>query len=163
MSSCLIKKALPFALTLLVGLALGNIFSNAPRRRAQNGITILRSLDTHARRDGDCAMYRRNRGAGVENFYQTNWTVFLSNPQPRYTQAARVNGIEGDVRLLVTFGANARTTEVQVLDGLPYGLTEEAIKAVKEIRFMPATRNGIPVDETRVMTYSFDLNEQSDD
>jgi outer membrane biosynthesis protein TonB len=40
---------------------------------------------------------------------------------------------------------------------LPDGLTEEAIKALRQIRFRPATKNGTPVSVRMNIEFSFTI------
>ena len=48
-------------------------------------------------------------------------------------------------------------TNVKVLKGLPMGLEEEAVKAIKRWKFKPATLNGKPVDVYYNLTVNFRL------
>jgi TonB family protein len=64
---------------------------------------------------------------------------FIDMKKPEYTEAARKNGIEGDVRLLVAFRSNGKIGHIDVIKGLPDGLTEKAIELAKAIKFKPAT------------------------
>jgi TonB family protein len=59
--------------------------------------------------------------------------------KPEYTVAARKNRVEGDVRLIVAFGSNGEIGHIDVIEGLPDGLTEKAIELAKAIKFKPAT------------------------
>lgn len=59
--------------------------------------------------------------------------------KPEYTEAARKNRVEGDVRLLVIFRSNGKIGHIDVIEGLPDGLTDKAIDAAKAIKFKPAT------------------------
>lgn len=75
----------------------------------------------------------------------------------RYTEEARQNGVRGTVILSIVFGADGRLYDIQVLHGLPQGLTETAIEAAKKIRFRPALRNGAPVNVRMQWGYNFNL------
>ncbi|MFN0123014.1 MAG: energy transducer TonB [Blastocatellia bacterium] len=79
----------------------------------------------------------------------------LAQEKARYTEEARVNKIQGTVSLEVIFGADGRIVSARVRRGLPDGLTETAIEAAKRIRFVPATRNGVPVTTRLNIEYSF--------
>jgi hypothetical protein len=46
---------------------------------------------------------------------------------------------------------------VTVVSGLPYGLTEKAIAAAKNIRFTPAQKDGVPVSVALQVEYNFSL------
>ena len=81
----------------------------------------------------------------------------LSQPKPPYTDSARQNQVTGVVRLKVTFTANGQIGSISPVSGLPYGLTENAIAAARQIRFEPAKKNGQPVTSTRTVEYSFSI------
>jgi TonB family protein len=81
----------------------------------------------------------------------------ISRPRPPYTDAARQNQVTGVVRVRVTFLASGQVGSVSAVNGLPYGLTEQAIAAAKGIKFEPAKRNGVPVPTTKVIEYNFSI------
>jgi TonB family protein len=81
----------------------------------------------------------------------------LSKPEPGYTEAARVGGIEGTVVLRVIFAADGKVKHILVIKGLPKGLTEEAIKVARKIKFIPATKDGRLVSVFMQLEYSFNL------
>ncbi len=79
----------------------------------------------------------------------------ISRPKAEMTVAARNNNVEGKVVLSVTFLASGQIGEIKIISGLPDGLTEEGIKAAKQMKFEPAKKNGVPVDTTRIVEYNF--------
>jgi TonB family protein len=82
----------------------------------------------------------------------------------KYTEEARENVIHGTVALNVIFGVDGSISGVRVTSGLPYGLTESAIDAVKKVRFEPAIKNGEPADVRGTIEFTFhlyDLDEKS--
>ena len=81
----------------------------------------------------------------------------LSKRRASYTDAARTNNIQGNVVLRVTFLASGQIGSISPVSGLPYGLTEQAIAAAREIKFNPATRDGIPYTKQMTMQYSFTI------
>lgn len=81
----------------------------------------------------------------------------ISKPRPAYTDAARQNQVTGVVRLRVTFSASGSIGSIAPVSGLPYGLTEQAIAAARQIRFEPAKKNGVPVPSTKIIEYSFTI------
>lgn len=87
----------------------------------------------------------------------TEGVKIISKPKPPYTDSARQNQVTGVVRLRVTFTANGQIGSVAPVSGLPYGLTEQAIAAAKQIRFEPAKKNGVPQTSVRVIEYSFSI------
>lgn len=88
---------------------------------------------------------------------RTTGLEIISKPPARYTEEARLKKIEGDVILSVTFTASGQVVVHGVVKGLGYGLDEEARKVAKEIRFRPATRNGVPTDLNTNITITFQL------
>lgn len=87
----------------------------------------------------------------------------LSKPRANYTQPARINEVEGAVRLRVTFLASGEIGDIIPISGLAYGLTEQAIAAARQIKFEPETRDGIAVSVTKVLEYSFYIYYRQDD
>ncbi len=88
---------------------------------------------------------------------KTSVLKVLSKPCPTYTDAARQNQIEGKVRLRVTFLASGQIGHIVPINNLSDGLTEQAIAAAKEIKFDPATRNGVPISITKIIEYNFTI------
>jgi len=74
-----------------------------------------------------------------------------------YTDMARIYNIQGVVRMRVTFTANGSIGSVVPISFLPFGLTKNAIKAAKAMRFQPRTVNGIPVSVAKIVEYSFSI------
>lgn len=87
----------------------------------------------------------------------------LSKPRANYTEAARMNEVEGAVRVRVTFLASGEIGSILPISGLPYGLTEQAIAAARQIKFKPATRDGVLISVTKVVEYTFSIYYREDD
>src|SRR2546423_2229695 len=81
----------------------------------------------------------------------------LSKPEPQYTEDARKNQITGTVVLKVVFASNGQVTNIRTVSGLPYGLTERAIAAAHQIKFVPATKDGHQVSMWMQLEYNFNL------
>jgi TonB family protein len=101
--------------------------------------------------------------AGNENmtFYTgkevTTKARVLSKPDPQYTMEARRNQTSGTVILRCIFGANGRVFGFHVVVGLPDGLTERAVQAARQIKFIPATKDGHPVSMWMQLEYNFNV------
>ena len=81
----------------------------------------------------------------------------LSQPRPGYTEEARKNNVQGTVRVRVTFSASGQVAGVSAVTSLPYGLTEKAIAAARQISFVPAKKNGVATAVTKVIEYRFTM------
>lgn len=83
--------------------------------------------------------------------------TILYREKAKYSEEARENQVQGSVVLLATFTASGQITDIRVLRGQPYGLTEEAIQVAKRIRFQPAVEHGVPVTVRAQLEYNFSL------
>ena len=81
----------------------------------------------------------------------------ISKPEPQYTEQARRDQVTGTVVLRVVFSSGGEVTNIQAMQKLGGGLTEKAIAAAKQIRFVPATRNGHAVSMYMQLEYNFNL------
>jgi TonB family protein len=81
----------------------------------------------------------------------------LARPRPAYTAEARDLQIEGEVVLETVFTAQGEVLVVRVLRGLGHGLDENAVAAARGIRFIPAQRDGKPVDLRGTVRLTFQL------
>lgn len=88
---------------------------------------------------------------------QISQLKFLYLPKPSYTDLARYYWMQGKVALRVTFLANGTIGNITSVTKLPFGLTNSAINAARQIRFEPATRNGVPVTMLRPVEFRFTI------
>ncbi|MGE0127316.1 MAG: TonB family protein [Blastocatellales bacterium] len=93
----------------------------------------------------------------IHKMDKTTRPTILYREKAQYTQEARDNNIEGTVVLTVVFGADSQIKNIEVVRGLPHGLTENAIETAKKIRFEPAMKDGQPVGVRGTLEYSFKL------
>ena len=83
--------------------------------------------------------------------------VFRSKPRPGYTLEARRKRKQGFVILKVALSSIGTISRVRVLRGLPFGLTESAIKAACKLEFKPAIKDGQSVSQWVTAEYVFRL------
>lgn len=88
--------------------------------------------------------------------------VIDQRPEPGYTEEARLNDVEGVVRLRAVLSSSGQVTYISVIKGLPDGLTEKAIAAARQITFTPAQKDGRPVSQYVVIEYHFTIYEDED-
>ena len=81
----------------------------------------------------------------------------LSKPEPQYTEEARRSSITGTVILRGVFSRTGEVTNMRALQSLGAGLTEKAMAAARQIRFVPARKNGQPVSMYMQLEYNFNL------
>lgn len=81
----------------------------------------------------------------------------LFQPKPKYTTLALQYQVKGKVRVSVLLAADGTIRDIQVIRSLGYGLDEEAIDAVRRIKFSPALRGGVPISVRTKIDVSFDL------
>lgn len=82
--------------------------------------------------------------------------VFM--PAPDYTDPARIARINGVIVVLITVSEEGRAENLQVLKGLPFGLNQAALDAVRTWKFRPATLEGKPVPVKVPIEVTFRLN-----
>lgn len=81
----------------------------------------------------------------------------VSAPEPQYTEIARKARIQGVVIVQAIIDKSGTVTNVKVLKGLPMGLDQSAVDAIKRWKFKPATLNGKPVAVYYNLTVNFRL------
>jgi TonB family protein len=77
--------------------------------------------------------------------------------EAKYTPEARKRNIQGKVLLHLVVDADGMPTFVRVVKSLDPGLDQNAIEAVKQWRFRPATEDGQPVSSEAQVDVSFIL------
>lgn len=65
------------------------------------------------------------------------------------------DGIQGDVIVEITIDAQGAVVEEKLLQGLGHGVDERVIAALRDWRFRPATRNGVPIPSKHDVHYHF--------
>ena len=81
----------------------------------------------------------------------------LGRPTPGYTDEARRNQIEGSIKVSVLLKADGAVSDIKVARGLGYGLDEKAIEAARQLRFVPAQKDGHAVSVRLFLEFKFSL------
>jgi TonB family protein len=83
--------------------------------------------------------------------------AILREVKPDYTEEGRRRHVEGDVVLEIVVRSDGSVGSVKLLQGLGAGLDQRAIDAVRQWRFSPAKRYGVPVDVMVEVAMEFKL------
>jgi periplasmic protein TonB len=74
-----------------------------------------------------------------------------------YTEEARQRGISGEVVMEIVVRRDGSIGDIKILQGLGGGLNDRAVQAVRQWRFAPAQRQGVPVDVIVEVAVEFKL------
>jgi TonB family protein len=80
---------------------------------------------------------------------------FLNRVKPDYTPPAELADITATVEALVVFRASGEVGAVEITRWAGFGLDESAERAMRQLKFKPATRDGKPVNVRALMRYNF--------
>ena len=81
----------------------------------------------------------------------------VAKPLAMYTDKARKTKTKGTVTLRIEFLANGSVGDIELVKGLPNGLSENAIDAAKKMVFLPSRLNGKPVNTKLTVQYGFNI------
>jgi periplasmic protein TonB len=81
----------------------------------------------------------------------------LKEVRAAYTDDARRQGLTGEVVLEIVVRRDGSVGDIRILRGLGGGLSDRAAQAVKQWRFSPAQRRGVPVDVIVEVAVEFKL------
>jgi TonB family protein len=78
-------------------------------------------------------------------------------PDPGTTKEALAHDLHGRVVLEAILCRTGRVTDLRVVESLPYGMTEQALESVRQIKFTPAEKNWHTVSQK--MRFEFHFND----
>lgn len=149
MYSLLLRKALPFALTFILGSLVGGLFKSVGFGGLSAG--NARSFRYNHGERHSCRMRFQRRDLVAESkplniTFQPDADGKLISQEPyRY------------IRVSVTFGADGKVQKVERLQYLlPDSILKAAEDAARRIQFEPETVNGVPVTVTRDIDIRFE-------
>jgi len=82
--------------------------------------------------------------------------------RPQYTPEAKEKGVSGVVITEATIDREGCVRNVRVLKGLPFGLDQAAVDALRRWTFEPAKVNGEPVRVYYVLTVNFQVEKEEE-
>ena len=125
-------------------------------------VTAEKDQDYRCTDDGTLAhLLDSDQAVGYEPKEVDVKAEITAKPLPGYTREARRAAVQGVVTLKALLLGDGKLDRVRVIRGLPYGLTENAIRAACEIKFKPAMKAGQPVAQWVTLQYGFRLAESS--
>jgi len=83
--------------------------------------------------------------------------LILKKPNPRYSREDQRHRTSGYVILRAILSADETVKHIEVITGLPNGLTESAIAAARQIKFKPAMKDGKVVSVWVELEYQFQI------
>jgi hypothetical protein len=81
--------------------------------------------------------------------------LIVNRPRPFYTEEAFRWKIYDKVLLYVTFGAEGEVEKIRIIRELPMGLTDSAVIAARQLRFLPQEVDNKRVSVEKVVQYDF--------
>jgi hypothetical protein len=156
MHSHLLKKALPFTLTLILGAGLAGMFK--PHRPK----TLMWTWPEHSTpllgREGPFdGLHEHRHSCDMRRRYlvaESKPLVILFKPDAIYPRVA--GGYRDSVWVNVTFGADGKVQKVEQLQTLlPDSMLKAVERAARQIQFTPETVNSVPVSVTKDIEIHF--------
>ncbi len=80
---------------------------------------------------------------------------FLNRVKPEFTELADRADVNATVEARAVFRANGEVGEIEIIRWAGFGLEEAAIRAIRQLKFKPATRTGQPISTRAVIRYNF--------
>jgi len=109
-------------------------------------------LETRARAGGDSEPVEDIPETASPRFTPPN---FLNRIKPEYPAEADRANAGGTVEAMAVFRANGAVGEITVTRWAGFGMEESAIRAIRELKFKPATLDDKPVSVRALVRYNF--------
>ncbi|HLG14895.1 MAG TPA: energy transducer TonB [Blastocatellia bacterium] len=91
-----------------------------------------------------------------------NPPTFLNRVKPEYTEQADRADVTATVEAMAVFHADGSVGEIDIVRWAGFGLDESAARAIRQLKFKPATRDGKPISVRALIRYNFRRVSQSD-
>lgn len=158
-----LKRVLPFILTLLVGVAFGSLLQRKTQPAAHPVYTEFGAKPSCRMRPPHAILMPPPppppsfEGEVFTQKDVTRKAVIHYKPEPSYTYDARRNEVTGTVRLRLVLAADGTVRDITPLTTLPDGLTDAAVAAARKIEFEPAWKDGHAVSQYVTVEYNFNI------
>jgi protein TonB len=87
----------------------------------------------------------------------------LTRAQPKHTEEALRNRIQGAVRLRLLVSADGEVRNVKIIQGLPDGLDAEAVQEAYSLKFKPPIKAGLPTEYWLLFEIEYNLPSRGND
>jgi TonB family protein len=84
----------------------------------------------------------------------------LKHPNPEFNAAARALHFTGETIIRLQVGVDGKPTHIRIVRPIGLGLDEQAVQAVSQYVFAPATQNGAPVAVELTVAVNFQIMDQ---
>ena len=150
-----------FALSIVL-LASAALCAQSGRKRGAAGKSPAPPLPVEIKADtatpGKPALPKEVDGERIYTSRETDERlVILKKPNPRYSKEGQRHRTSGYVILRCILAADETVKHIEVITGLPDGLSEKAIEAARQIKFKPAMKDGKPVSIWVEVEYRFNI------
>ncbi|HVT61547.1 MAG TPA: TonB family protein [Thermoanaerobaculia bacterium] len=125
---------------------------------SKNGVIGAPNGDDTGESQGPSASGPGSQAVAVDGRMRRPQLIASTFVEPRYTEPARRAHLQGIVVLQATIDERGNVIDVRPVKLLPMGLTEEALNAVRQWKFTPATLQGRPVKVFFTLTVNFEVH-----
>ena len=80
---------------------------------------------------------------------------FLSRVKPEYPPQADLADITATVEAIVVFGSDGQVGNIEIVRWAGFGLEESSERAIRQLKFKPALRDGRPINVRALIQYNF--------
>ncbi len=80
---------------------------------------------------------------------------FLNRVKPEYSTEAELADVTATVEAMVVFRSNSEIGGIEITRWAGFGLDESSERAIRQLKFKPATRDGIPINVRAMIRYNF--------
>ncbi len=80
---------------------------------------------------------------------------FLNRVKPEYNSEAEQADITATVEAMVVFRSTGEVGEIEIVRWAGFGLDQSSERAIRQLKFKPATRDGKPISVRALIRYNF--------
>jgi TonB family protein len=139
--------------------AIGSNESNLSTQKFFSSFALAKKSDGSSATISTPTSQLKQQDQGTNKVYSSDEVdrkaLVVIRREAQYTEQALRYGVNGFVKVRAVLSVSGKVTNIEVVKGLPHGLSESAIGATREIKFVPAMKNGQPVSQYIQIDYAF--------